>query len=173
MASQTAARQLKLKRKGLLLVDGIQSSGAYFASHLPALTGWAPGPSRVSCWEQWLVVSYPRNVPWEIWSDQHWFSASLCLACWQLPFLPRPYHITPSRDGHSALPASLLTWQPHGSPTAGHRICSRTQLQFPSPPSGRSPPQHPHPPDTTYDMSIARARTSFFHTKIKKHISLT
>ena len=40
--------------------------------------------------------------------------------------------------------------------------------------AGRSPsPEPPYPPGTAYDMNIAKARTSFFHTKIKKYIRLS
>lgn len=65
MMPQTAGRQLKLKVKSSCLVNGLLSPGAYFASHIPGLTGWVPGPpyaSTHSFWEQ--LVCGLHNVPW-------------------------------------------------------------------------------------------------------------
>lgn len=150
----------------------------------PCTLPWVPKPTRLlpnkakyalcGISAHSLGAQFGREVPWcKAWKGPP--------ALYSGSFHLHSYHATSSWGGPRALPASFMDWQLHGSPMAGWGTSC--------PPTGPSCSAHHRPlrcqcwqvtfsstsccPDTAYDMNIAKARTCFFHTKIKNHVRLT
>lgn len=152
-----------------------------WSSQLPAPPlhcPWVPKPTRllpnkakeeIQIRPVWYLLTQPWSTLWKRGALVQGMRGASCL--YSGSFHRHHYCATSSWGGPRALPASLMAWQLHGSPMAG------------CPPTGPSCTAH-HPPlrcqrqpvtfsstscrpDTTYDMNTAKARISFFHTKIK------